>query len=195
MSIELNVFAPKIGNELLPEWMARMNQMDMTCEIYPGFSFESHSGFLPFKMVIKNPASSAWTGRQFLTGFEFYLQAFDLQKELEYLRPKKNFFQKAFERNAEEEIFFINQEIDRKLAACACEMTFSYGFIDAFEYRMAMLSAAVLTELSSGICYHSADDTFHDYSGIVDKFYRQVVEYEQSANCKECQTHPFLKWE
>lgn len=194
MSLEFNVYVAQIDDSIIPKWIERMNQMGMECEIYPEFSFENHSGFLPFKIKIKNPKNSDLMNKEFLTGFEFYLDEFNLEREIEDLKPKKTFFQKIFDTKQEEKVVFKSEEIDEKLRKCNKVMIFNWGSADTFELRMASLSSAILSELTDGVCCYPADDIWYDNRTIVEDSYKEVVEYENSIDPKDWKTHPFEKW-
>ncbi len=92
MSLDLNVYVKQIDDSIISEWIDRMNQFDMECEIHPDFSFTDHSGFLPFKIQLKNPKNQELKDKEFISGFEFYKADFDLKKELESISQKSHSF-------------------------------------------------------------------------------------------------------
>lgn len=186
---------PQIDDTVIPKWIERMNQMGMECEIYPGFSFENHSGFLPFKIRIENPKNPNLVNKEFITGFEFYLDEFSLEDELESLKPQKTFFQKVFKNDQEEKAVFISEEIDVRLKRCKKVMNFNWGAADTFELRMASLSSAILSELTDGVCCYAADDIWYDNATIVKDAYKEVVEYENSISLRDWEVHPFEGWQ
>lgn len=83
MSLEMHTYVPFVDHSLLPQWMARMQELGMNCAIHPEFSFESHTGFLPFKLQIQDSGHSELNGVDFLTGFEYYIDDFRLESEFE----------------------------------------------------------------------------------------------------------------
>ncbi|WKJ90769.1 hypothetical protein QZJ86_01130 [Methylomonas montana] len=101
MSLEMQVFAPSADDSLIPRWVERLNGLGMRCEIHPTFSFQTHTGFLPFKVEIEKPHHKELLGRSFLTGFEFYMREFDLAQELDAVRPKPTFFDRLKGKKAE----------------------------------------------------------------------------------------------
>ncbi len=133
--------------------------------------------------------------KEFVAGFEFYLDEFNLDSEIEQLKPKKNFFQKIFKNDPEEEIVLFSKEIDAKLRGFKKVMTFNWGSADTFELRMASMSSAILSELTEGICCYPADDIWYDNATIVEDMYKEVVEYENSINPQDWKVHPFRGWE
>ncbi|PHQ59062.1 MAG: hypothetical protein COC08_09285, partial [Maribacter sp.] len=126
MSLDLNVYIDKIDDQIIPKWIERMNEFDMECEIHPEFSFANHSGFLPFKIKLKNPSNKNLESRELISGFELYKDRFDLQKELEQIQPKKTFIQRLLNKTTEK-IDFVNPEIDSKLQKCNWILTFNWG--------------------------------------------------------------------
>ncbi|RMB56603.1 hypothetical protein EAX61_13435 [Dokdonia sinensis] len=143
MSLDLNVYVKKIDDSIIPKWIERMNQFDMECEIHPDFSFNDHSGFLPFKIRLNNPKNEELKDKEFISDFEFYKDEFDLQKELESLQPKKSFFQRLMNKS-NKKVEYANTEIDSKLADCKFVLTFNWGSHNSLELRMSSLSSAIM---------------------------------------------------
>jgi len=52
MSYDLSVHLKGLNDSIIPEWLSQIRRFNMDVEVYPGFSFNNHSGFLPFKVVI-----------------------------------------------------------------------------------------------------------------------------------------------
>ena len=193
MSLDLNVYVKQIDDSIISKWIDRMNQFDMECEIHPDFSFNDHSGFLPFKIRLKNPKNQELKNKEFISGFEFYKDGFDLQKELESLQPKKSFFQKLLNKAAEK-VEYVNPEIDSKLANYNLILTFNWGSHNSLELRMASLSSAIISELTSGICCYPADDIWYDNETIVEDAYKELLEYENSLKPTEWKMNEFEGW-
>lgn len=193
MSLDLNVYVKQIDDTIIPKWIDRMNQFDMECEIHPDFSFNDHNGFLPFKIRLKSSKNKELEDKEFISGFEFYKDEFDLQKELESLQPKKSFFQKLLSKPTEK-VEYVNTEIDLKLVDCKLILTFNWGSHNSLELRMSSLSSAIITELTDGICCYPADDIWYDNKSIVDDAYKELLEYESSLKPTEWKMHEFEDW-
>ncbi len=193
MSLDLNVYVKQIDDSIIPKWIDRMNQLDMECEIHPDFSFNDHSGFLPFKIRLKNPKNEELKDKEFISGFEFYKDEFDLQKELESLQPKKSFFQKLMNKS-NVKVEFANSEIDSKLTDCKLVLTFNWGSHNSLELRMSSLSSAIISELTNGICCYPADDIWYDNETIVEDAHKELLEYESSLKPTEWRMHEFEGW-
>ncbi len=193
MSLDINLYVKQIDDSLIPKWIDRMNQFDMECEIHPDFSFNDHSGFLPFKVILKNPKNQELIGKEFISGFEFYKENFDFQKELDSLQPKKSFFQKLLNRPSEK-IEYANAKIDSKLENCKLVLTFNWGSHNSLELRMASLSSAILSELTNGICCYPADDIWYDNKTIVKEAFEESIEYENSLKLTDWRMNEFKGW-
>jgi hypothetical protein len=193
MSLDLNVYVKKIDDTIIPKWMERMNQFDMECEIHPDFSFNDHSGFLPFKVKLKNPKKEELKNKEFISGFEFYKDEFDLQAELESLQPRKTFFQKLLNK-PNEKVEYSNAEIDSKLENCKLVLTFNWGSHNSLELRMSSLSSAIISELTNGICCYPADDIWYDNKTIVEDAHKELLEYENSLKPTEWRMNEFEGW-
>ena len=193
MSLVLNVYIDEIDDQIIPKWIERMNEFDMECEIHPDFSFEDHSGFLPFKIKLRNPTNKDLEGRELISGFEFYKDEFNLQNELVQIQPKKTFLQKILNKKTET-IDFVNPEIDSKLENCNWVLTFNWGSHNSLELRMSSLSSAIIAELTNGICCYPADDIWYDNKTIVEDAYKKSLEYENSLRPNEWKVHEFGGW-
>ncbi len=193
MSLDLNVYVKQVDDSIIPKWIDRMNQFDMECDIHPDFSFTDHSGFLPFKIKFKNPKNQEFKDKEFISGFEFYKDEFDLQKELDALQPKKTFFQRLMNKPTEK-FKYVNAEIDSKLADCKLLLTFNWGSHNSLELRMSSLSSAIISELTGGICCYRADDIWYDNKSIVEDAYKELIEYENSLKPNEWKMNDFEGW-
>jgi len=105
MSIEQHLYTRKIDDSIIPKWMEKMNQFDMECEIHPELSFSDQSGFLPFKIKLKQSSHPELAADYYLTGFELYMDDFKLEAELEKLRPKQWQLGKVFG-NKSSEVYY-----------------------------------------------------------------------------------------
>jgi hypothetical protein len=94
MSLELRIYIKEISDNIIPKWIEKMNESGMSCQIHPDFSFSTHSGFLPFKLKLDNPINRQLIGKDLISGFELYIEDFDILEEKEKLKPKKTFLEK-----------------------------------------------------------------------------------------------------
>src|SRR4051812_34430655 len=105
MSLDLQVYTNKLSDDLIPQIQKRLNDYEMVVEIHPDFSFKGQTGFLPFKFILTNTPIATLKNTELISGFELYIDDFDLLKEKEKLNPKQNFLNKLFGQK-EEEIAF-----------------------------------------------------------------------------------------
>jgi hypothetical protein len=77
MSMEFWIHLNSISDDIIPDMISELNKFEMTCEIYPGFSFSKHSGFLPFKFRLSNPKLDTLKDKDLVSGFELYVEDFD----------------------------------------------------------------------------------------------------------------------
>lgn len=61
--------------------------------LYPSYPGQ-YSGFVPFKFQLTNSNFSQLKGKELMSGFELYIEDFDLAKTKEALRPKQGLFNK-----------------------------------------------------------------------------------------------------
>jgi len=189
----MQVFVPTVNDSLIPKWVERLNSLEMRCEIHPGFSFVSHSGFLPFKVELEKSTHEQLLGNEYLTGFELFLGDFDLSKEVEAITPKLSFFDRLKGQKAKP-TYFASPEIDARLASCKKVINCVWGAADTFELRMATLSAAILAEITNGIFSYPADNFWYTGSDEVEKALKEAEAYEASVRPKQLKLHKFEKW-
>ena len=65
MSLEMRTYVPAVDESVIPRWLARMRELGMICEIYPGFSPSTHAGFLPFKPQMQDSSHTDLNGVDF----------------------------------------------------------------------------------------------------------------------------------
>ncbi|SIT94827.1 hypothetical protein [Pontibacter indicus] len=193
MSLDINVFTRNLSDDLIPKIVERLNDYEMVVEVHPDFSFSSQTGFLPFKFQLKNPPLEILKNKDLISGFELYIDDFNLQEEKEKLKPKLSFFDKLKGKKITE-VQLARPEIEDKLKNYNKVVSFVWHASESFEFRFASLTSAILIELTDGICSYPADDIWYETEGIVDKAFKEIKEYEQSLNKKEIKYHEFEGW-
>lgn len=191
MSMTYNVFLNEVDDSKIQEWISELNKFEMSCEIHPEFSFKTQTGFLPFKINIKNQSHDALLGKDYLTGFEFYLDDFNIEDHQE--NKEQSFFQKLFKKPIEKTPFH-SPEIDSKLKDKKYVISFVFGVADTFELRMASLASATLSKLCNGLCCYVDDDLWYSNETIAQDAFKDVVEYEKSLKECEFRLHEFEQW-
>lgn len=192
MSLDINLYVADIDDLIIPKWMEELNNLGMTCEIHPEFSFRDHSGFLPFKINIHEGSHEELMNETYLTGFELYIHDFDLQQELKPFK-KQSWIEKLTNKPAER-IYFANPEIDEVLKNCKKNINFNWGVTDAFELRMASVGSATLAKVTGGVCSYPADNIWYNTDTVVDESIMEVIAYEKSLNPREFRVHKFIEW-
>ncbi len=193
MSLVMNTFVSDIGDDVIPDWLKYFENAGMPCEIHPDFSFADQSGFLPFKLSLMSPAHEEWLGKSYLTGFEFFIDEFDLAKEIDRRTEKPSGLKRLFGAKPEP-IDFISPEVDARLADCKRVMSFVWGASDTFEMRMATVSAAILAEITNGVCGFPAYDEWYENAGLVQKMADDARDYEASLKPREFRLEEFEAW-
>jgi hypothetical protein len=150
-------------------------------EVHPDFKFdeEKDTGFVPFKFRLKSPHLDTLKDKELKSGFELYIDDFDLNEEKENLKPKLSFFDKLRGKK-QEEIAFAPPEVEKRLKDCKKAVSFVWHAGDSFELRFASLTSAILTELTNGVCCYPADDIWYDNKNIVNEAFKETTEYEKS---------------
>lgn len=174
--------------------MKRLNDYDMVVEIHPDFKFdqETDSGFLPFKFMFRNPHLKTLQQKELLSGFEIYIEDFDLKTVKESLNPKQGLFDRLL--NNMREVSFAPPEIEKKLVDCKKAVHFVWHAGDTFQLRFASLTSAIICELTDGVCNYPADEIWYDNRSIVDDAFNEIKEYENSLNESEIEFFEFQTW-
>ena len=195
MSLDIKVYCKQVSADLVPKIIKRLNNYDMIVEVHPDFKFdeEEDNGFLPFRFRLKNPHLSILQDKELKSGFELYLEDFDLNEEKESLKPKLNFFDRLRGKK-QEEIAFAPPEIEERLKNCKKVVSFIWHAGDSFEFRFASLTSAILSELTNGVCSYPADDIWYENKNIVDKAFKEANEYERTLSENEIEFHEFDEW-
>ena len=193
MSVDLHVYSEQFSDGLIPILTKRLNEYEMVVEVHPDFSFTNQAGFLPFKFLLTNSSFGILKDVPLISGFELYIDDFDLQTEKEDLNAEPSFFNKLLGKR-KEEIPFASPEVEQRLKNCKKVANFNWHASDTFENRFALLTSAILTELTQGICYNPQDDLWCDSKDIVDNIYKEVKQIEQSLKEGELLFHEFEGW-
>ena len=191
MSMSYNVFLDDIDDSKIREWVSELNKVGMNCEVHPEFSFKTQVGFLPFKIKIYENSHEGLMHKEYLTGFEYYLDNFDIEENTEH--KEQSFIQKLLGK-PKEKLPFHSEEVDKKLKNKKYVVTFSFGTSDTFELRMASLASAALSKITDGVCCYADDDLWYDNTNITENALRNVSEYEKSLKEREFRLHEFKNW-
>jgi hypothetical protein len=167
----------------------------MFVEVHPDFKLdqEKDAGFVPFKFRLKKPYFDTLKDKDLKSGFEIYIDEFDLKKAKDELTPKLSFFDRMRGKK-QPEIQFAKHEIERRLKDCNKVVTFVWHSGDTFELRFASMTSAILTELTNGVCCYPADDIWYDNKNIVEEAYKEASDYEKSVKEEDFEFHEFDKW-
>lgn len=194
MSLELKVYTNKVSDNLIPKIVSRLNTFEMICEIYPGFSFDNQTGYLPFKFQLTNPPFPILKDKILTSGFELYCEVFDIEQEKQKRKPKQGFIEKLLGKKQLDEPF-TNAAIDKKIKKFNRVISFVWHTGDSFELRFASLTSAIVTELTNGVCCYPADDIWYDNKNFVEKTWQDVKEYEMTLLKEQnLKFHEFEKW-
>jgi hypothetical protein len=194
MSIAYKVYCKKVSKDMIPKIMKRLNDFDMVASVHPDFKFdaEEDAGFLPFKFRLTNPPFDILKDKELKSGFELYIDEFDLQTEKENLKPKLSFFDKLLGKK-QQEVPYATLDIEARLKDCKIAVSFVWHASDSFEFRFASLTSAILTELTNGVCSYE-DETWYENKNIVHNAFKEVAEYEQTLTEADLDLIEFDEW-
>ncbi|MFV0584771.1 MAG: hypothetical protein ACK5N4_22380 [Parabacteroides gordonii] len=193
MSLDISVYCKELTDDLMPKIVKRLNDYDMIVEVHPDVMFTNQTGFCPFKFQLTNPPAEILRGKVLVSGFELYVDDFDLAIAKEELKPKLGFWDKLLGKK-QPEIAFATPDIETRLKDCRKVVSFVWHMGDSFELRFVSMVSAILTELTNGVCTYPADDIWYENKNIVEEFYKEVCDYEKSLSEKELEFHEFDGW-
>jgi hypothetical protein len=195
MSLDITVYTRQLGDDLIPKIQRRLNDFEMTCEIYPNFSFGEQTGFLPFKFKLTNPPFEVLRDKWLTSGFELYIDDFNFEEEKKKVQTKPSFMDKLTGKKLPERPL-VNETIDARLKDSKKTVSFVWHVADSFELRFASLTSAILTELTDGVCTYSADNIWYDNEGFIEKTWSEIQEYENTIlKERDLKFHEFEKWD
>ncbi len=194
MSLAYKVYCKKVSKDMVPKIMKRLNDFDMVVNVHPDFKFdaEEDAGFLPFKFRLTNPPFDVLKDKELKSGFELYIDEFDLQTEKENLKPKLSFFDKLLGKKSQE-VPYATPDIEARLKDCKIAVSFVWHASDSFALRFSSLTSAILTELTNGVCSYE-DETWYENKNIVDNAFKEVIEYEQTLTEADLDFVEFDEW-
>jgi hypothetical protein len=195
MSLDIKVYCKQVSSDLVPKVIKRLNDYDMDVEVHPEFKFdeEADTGFIPFKFRLKNPPLDILKGKDLKSGFELYIDDFNLAEEKESLKPRISFFDKLRGKK-QAEIDFAPPEIEKRLQHCKKSVSFVWHAGDSFQFRFACLTSAILTELSNGIRCYASDEIWYENKNISNGAFKEVTDYEKSLPKEEIEFQEFDRW-
>jgi hypothetical protein len=194
MSLDITVYTRDISDDLIPKIQRRLNDFEMICEMYPEFSFKEQTGFLSFKFQLTNPPFEILRDKVLTSGFELYIDDFDLENEKARSRSKLGLFQKFLGGKIAEKPL-VSDSVDKRLKDCTKMVSFVWHVADSFEVRFASLTSAILTELTNGVCTYSADNIWYDNESFVEKTWIEIKEYETTLlKEKDLKFREFDRW-
>jgi len=196
MSLSIEVYTRELPADIVKKFVKRLNDFDMEVEVHPEFAFdaEKDSGFVPFKFAFSGPSYGELEGKQLLSGFELYMDSFDLARAKEVLRPKLGFWDRLFGKKQPGPPSFAPPVIESRLKDCKIVAYFVWHVGDPFEYRFAALGSAIFTELTNGLCRNSEDLSWFDNDNIVREAFERVCDHEESFSQRMIGYHEFEGW-
>ena len=192
MSLEYRVFVQTVDDTIVPRWLEALNALNMCCEIHPEFSFTDQAGLLPFKLNIQSGTRPELLNQDFVSGFEFDMEGFDIDAQIATL-SEPGFMDRLLGRNTQRD-YFMSAEMDERLRPMKKMMIFNWCFDDIFEYRLARLSSITLSQLCGGLCYSREDECFFDGADAVTTALAEVEQFETLLKKKAVKTHRFEAW-
>lgn len=193
MSLDIAVYTARLDDSLIPKIQKRLNDFEMICEIHPETSF-ADTGFVPFKFQLTNAPFEILRNKVLLSGFELYVEDFDLEEAKKQNSPKPGLVDKLFGRK-QTIMPFVDERIDARLKPCNKVVRFVWHGGESFQLRFASLASAILTELTNGVCTYPADDIWYENQNLVQTAWADVKEYEASLEESDLDFNEFESWE
>lgn len=178
MSYDLIVHVNELNDSIVPEWLEELRRFNMSVEIHPAFTFESQSGFLPFKIIVFDCPNPKLNEMELMSGFE--LSVNDLYPEV-----KRSIWSKWFSKDRGTHSGTHNY---------TKELVFRISIQDSFEYRLAWYSAAAIVKMCNGILIDPQENIQLAGNQAIRHAYEQVINDEKSIQEDEWRIHKFNGW-
>lgn len=174
MSYDFNVYIKEVDDKFIKGWEDGFERFNMKCKVHPEFTFDNHEGFLPFKIIMNKDFIEGYEGEDLLSGFELYISDYKVSKdELE---------------EAEDNIVPILKQAKKDILICISSH-------DSLEFRMGLISAAILSELCEGVVINNQSGEYYSKENIYDEIKKEIEEYEKNESEIGWELHPFEEWE
>ncbi|MBA8877790.1 hypothetical protein [Phyllobacterium myrsinacearum] len=171
MSIDINVYANEISDDLIPTILAELNKFEMVCELHPEFSFATHGGFLPIRFRITSNTFESLANKDLVSGFELHVYDNDWDIDDCY-----------------------SDEDREKLQAYRKVVNFNFtGASDSFELRFASLMSAIIANLTHGAITDEECNVLYDGAVIMETARNLVVD-DSDLTEGELEYHEFEGW-
>ncbi|SDD72507.1 hypothetical protein SAMN02799630_03313 [Paenibacillus sp. UNCCL117] len=182
MGYDLSVHVNEINDNIVPQWISEIRKFNMNVEIHPEFSFHTHSGFLPFKVVIYDCPNKELNNLELLTGYELYVNT------MEKKRDEKSIISRLFSKKDR-----LNS-IERKIKNANIEIIFNISAQDSFEFRIGWFSAASLAFICNGVLIDPQEDLKLEGNQLIRHAHHTVLEDEKLIQQEDWRIHRFEGW-
>ncbi|MBB3114455.1 hypothetical protein FHS18_006576 [Paenibacillus phyllosphaerae] len=181
MSYTLTVKLKGLSDRVIPDWLSEINKFNMTAEVHPDFSFDTHTGFLPFKIILNDCPNRAFNHTELMSGFELFIHSLESKSD-------PGLLSKWFGRKKP-----LNP-IEEKLHEAETELIFNISAHDSFEFRMGWYSAASLALLCNGVLEDVQEEIQLEGQQLFRHALKVVVEDERTLSEDEWHVHKFEGW-
>ncbi len=189
--MSIGLYVPTIDDSMIAPWIARMQEGVAHLAVHPGFSFVTESGFVPFRITpLAQPEGAALA--ECLTGFEIYRGPTDLSfclDEQQQAEARLSEVGEPFRFGA----WVVPRVIAHRLTACPVSFELVWGAADRFEFRVALLSAAILADLTGGVAVEGEEGLWLTGPEGVAEARSMIEAFEQSMT--DLPVHPFEGWQ
>ncbi|MCY9593959.1 hypothetical protein [Paenibacillus chitinolyticus] len=182
MGFELSVQLKGLNDKIIPAWLAEIRKFNMDVDIYPNFSFNNHSGFLPFKIVTYDCPNRSLNNIELLTGYELFVN------RIEESIKRQSLFTKLF--SGQKQL----SPIEKKLSEADTEVIFKISARDSFEFRIGWYSAASLALLCDGVLTDLYEGVQLEGQEMIRRAHEVVLEDERLIKENEWRVHEFKEW-
>jgi len=166
MAIEIIVYVDDVKNISAADSERYIGEFEIDAQIHPEVDFETHSGFVPLKIAMSAP--EFLRDRTFLSGFEFYVEAYDYEQELSVVKSHADkpggilaWFKEKFAPN-NHEIYIASPELDAAMKKCSHAITLRISPGDSLEIPLAFIFALYLAEHCNGVIWYADSDAYYD---------------------------------
>lgn len=185
MSIEVNIFINDIKNISKETCEQYLSLFNMKVQIHPDIEFETHTGFLPFK--VEFTSKDVLQDQVFLSGFEFYSETYEYAKALSDI--KKRGIRRLFSKTK----YIINADADKLLNECSHLILLQFGSGDSFEPILALAFSSYLADTCNGVVYDCQSGDYY-FSNVRQEISEQIEVLFDLITPDTRLSHSFDEW-
>lgn len=175
MSVKVSAYTPKFGNEVLPRVCERLRGFGLRLQFEPGLDVDvltnKKAVIIRSRVSFDSQPPARYPSDEMLCEFELQL------KDFRYSSPVS-----------------VDPLINQKLKACSRVTIVRMHSTHTIAFRIGMLFAATVAQLTDGIVYAPRSDAYLEPAVALEQFDTEIAVYEQELPEQDWRNVSFSSW-